>query len=171
MRAEKKFISEEYVNRLNQSPFFIVTDYNGLKVGQFSELRTRLRGTNSEIHVVKNTIFRIAAQESGVKDIGELSGQIAVVTGESDISATAKVLKTFQSEFEKPEVQFGYLEDKRLNAEELKMLADLPSIEVLRSKLLGTLLAPASMLVRLLNTPATQLVQVLKAKMEKDGGN
>lgn len=169
MRTEKKFITEEYVARLNQSPFFIVADYQGLRVGPFTELRNRLRQRGAEIHVVKNRIFRQAAQESGVEDIGELSGQLAVVTGDSEVSAAAKVLKTFQSEFDKPEMRFGYLENKRLDFEELKLLADLPSLDVLRGKLLGTLLAPANKLVRLLNTPATQLAQVLKARMEKEG--
>lgn len=169
MRAEKKIITEEYVTRLNQSPFFIVADYKGLRVGPFTELRNRLRRCGAEIHVVKNSIFRQAAQESGIGDLGELSGQLAVVTGDSEVSTAAKVLKNFQSEFEKPEMKFGYLENERLEFEELKLLADLPSLEVLRGKLLGTLMAPANNLARLLNTPATQLVRALKARMEKEG--
>ena len=59
MRAEKKIISSEYVARLNSSPFFIVVDYTGLRVGPMTELRKRLQKAGAEIHVVKNTIFRI----------------------------------------------------------------------------------------------------------------
>lgn len=58
MRAEKKLITTEYVARLNASPFFIVVDYTGLKVTQFNELRSRLRKSGAEMHVVKNSIFR-----------------------------------------------------------------------------------------------------------------
>lgn len=169
MRAEKQFITQEYVERLNASPFFIVVDYQGLSVSQFTALRKRLRKGGAEVHVVKNSIFRAAAQEAGVEDLsGALTGQLAVVTGQQDISAAAKAVKTFQAEFERPKLRFGYLNDQRLELAELMALADLPSLDVLRATLLGTLQAPAQNLVRLLNTPATQLAQVLKAKMDKE---
>ena len=168
MRAEKQFITKEYVTRLNASPFFMVVDYKGLTVGQFTELRKRLHKAGSEVHVVKNSVFRIAAKEAGVADLsGVLGGQMAVVTGQRDISAAAKAVRTFQSEFDKPKLKFGYLNNQRLETADLVALADLPSIEVLRGKLLGLLQAPASQLVRLLNTPASQLARVLQARVDK----
>ncbi len=168
MRAEKQNLTKEYLTRLNASPFFIVVDYRGLKVSHLTELRKRLMKAGAEIHVVKNSIFRIAAQEAGVKDLnGSLAGQLAVVTGQRDISTAAKVVKTFGSEFDKLKVQFGYLNNARLEAADVMTLADLPSIEVLRGKLLGVLNAPTSKLVQLLNTPASQLARVLQAKAEK----
>lgn len=170
MRTEKQFISKEYVNRLNGSPFFIVVDYRGLTVPNFNELRKRLRGAGSELHVVKNSIFRVAAKEAGLPDLtGTMAGQMAVVTGQKDISAAAKILKTYSGEVDKAKVQFGYLKNQRLENKDLMELADLPSIEVLRGKLLGTLLAPASTLVRLLNTPGSQLARVLQARVDKEG--
>ena len=172
MRTEKKFIGNEYVTRLNASPFFIVVDYRGVTVKHFNELRKRLRGAGAEAHVVKNSIFRIAAKEANVADLasGALAGQIAVITGQKDVSAAAKILKNFQAEFEKPKVQFGYLNSARLEAKQLQELADLPSLDVLRGKLLGMLQAPASTLVRLLNTPGSQLARVLQARVDKEGG-
>lgn len=168
MRAEKQNISAEYIARLNASPFFIVVDYQGLKVGPITELRKRLHKAGAELHVVKNSIFRIAAKEAGVADLtGTLAGQLAVVTGRQDVSGAAKILKTFSAEFEKPKLKFGYLNSQRLESKDLLTLADLPSIEVLRSKLLGLLNAPATKLVQLLNTPATQLARVLQAKVDK----
>jgi large subunit ribosomal protein L10 len=168
MRAEKQNISAEYITRLNASPFFIVVDYQGLKVGPITELRKRLHKAGAEMHVVKNSIFRIAAKEAGVADLtGTLTGQIAVVTGRQDVSSAAKVLKTFSSEFDKPKLKFGYLNSQRLEGKDLIVLADLPSIDVLRGKLLGLINTPATSLVRILNTPATQLAQVIKAKSEK----
>ena len=168
MRAEKQSISAEYVTRLNASPFFIVVDYQGLKVGPITELRKRLTKAGAELHVVKTSIFRIAAKEAGVADLaGSLTGQIAVVTGRQDVSTAAKVLKTFSSEFEKPKLKFGFLNNQRLESQELLALADLPSLDVLRGKLLGLLSTPATRLVQLLNTPATQMVRVLKARAEK----
>jgi len=172
MREEKKFIGNEYMTRLNASPFFIVVDYRGVTVKHFNELRKRLRGVGAEAHVVKNSIFRIAAKEAKVADMagGALAGQLAVVTGQKDISAAAKILKNFQAEFEKPKIQFGYLNSQRLETKDLQALADLPSLDVLRGRLLGMLQAPASTLVRLLNTPAGQLARVLQARADKESG-
>jgi len=167
MRTEKQFISKEYLNRLNASPFLIVVDYTGLKVGPVTELRKRLSKAGAEIHVVKNSIFKIAAKEAGVPDIGSLAGQLAVVTGQKDVSAAAKVIKTFSSEFEKPKIKFGFLNNQRLETSDIVSLADLPSIEVLRGKFLGVLQAPATKLAVLLNTPANQLARVLQARVEK----
>jgi large subunit ribosomal protein L10 len=168
MRPEKQNLTKEYVARLNASPFFIVVEYKGLKVGHMTELRKRLNKAGAEVHVVKNSIFRIAAKESGVTDLnGSLAGQMAVVTGQKDISTSAKVVKTFASEFDKLKIKFGYLNNSRLGDSDIIALADLPSIEVLRSKLLGLLNAPATKMVTLLNTPAGQLARVLQAKVEK----
>ncbi|PYI85678.1 MAG: 50S ribosomal protein L10 [Verrucomicrobia bacterium] len=168
MRAEKQILTKEYVTRLNASPFFIVVNYRGLKVGHLTELRKRLHKAGAEVHIVKNSIFRIAAKEAGVGDLnGTLAGQLAVVTGQRDISVAAKVVKTFGAEFDKLKVHFGYLNNKRLEPAEILTLADLPGLEVSRSKLLGVLNAPATKLVVLLNTPASQLARVIKAKAEK----
>ena len=157
MRAEKKLITKEYVERLSASPYFIVTDYTGLSVGQFDELRRRLRAAGAEVHVVKNNLFCIAAKEAGIGELnGALAGQIAVVTGKKDIFSAAKVIKVFSSEFEKPKVHFGFLGKERLDAATLKVYADLPSMEVLRAKIAGVI-----------NAPAAALARVLQARVDK----
>jgi large subunit ribosomal protein L10 len=171
MRVEKQYLTKEYSARLNGSPFFIVVGYQGLKVEHLTELRKRLTQAGAEVHVVKNTLFRIAAQEAGVPDLnGSLAGQLAVVTGQKDISAAAKALKNFAAEFDKLKLKFGYLNNQRLENSAIIALADLPSLDVLRAKLLGLLTAPATKLVTLINTPASQLAQVIKAKAEKGEG-
>jgi large subunit ribosomal protein L10 len=168
MRAEKKLLTAEYVARLNASPFFIVVGYQGLKVAHLSELRKRLTQAGAEIHVVKNTVFNVAAKEAGIGDLnGSLAGQMAVVTGKKDISAAAKALKNFAAEFDKLKLKFGYLNNQRIEEKSIIALADLPSLDVLRVKLLGLLNTPATKLVTLINTPATMLAQVIKAKAEK----
>ena len=168
MRAEKQLLTKEYATRLNASPFFIVVGYQGLKVAHLTELRLRLAKAGGEVHVVKNTIFRIAAKESGVAELnGSLAGQMAVVTGQKDVSAAAKALKNFAAEFDKLKIKFGYLNNQRLEESGIVALADLPSLDVLRAKILGLLVAPATKLAVLINTPASQLAQVIKAKSEK----
>src|SRR5947207_5196800 len=133
MRPEKQFLTKEYLTRLNASPFFIVVDYKGLTVGHLTELRRRLTKAGAEIHVVKNSIFRLAAKEAGVADLnGALGGQVAVVTGQRDISTAAKVVKTFGSELDKLKVHFGYLNNQRLEQTAVMTIASLPSMEALR---------------------------------------
>jgi large subunit ribosomal protein L10 len=170
MRAEKQFIGKEYVTRLNSSPFFIVVDYRGLTVMNFTELRKRLHGSGSEVHVVKNSIFRVAAKEAGLAQLEKsaLTGQVAVVTGQKDVSSAAKVLKAFTKEFSKGTVHFGYLNNQRLENKDLMELADLPSLDVLRAKILGTLQAPAAQLARVIAAPGQQLARVIQARVDKE---
>jgi len=168
MRAEKQILTKEYLRRLNASPFFIVVNYQGLKVGPITELRKRLAKAGAELHVVKNSVFRLAAQEVGLASLGGvMTGQLAVITGQRDISAAAKVVKTFAAEFDRPKMKIGYLNNQRLEESDLKMLADLPSMEVLRATLLRVMNEPATELARLLNTPASQLARVLQARVDK----
>ena len=102
MRPEKANIVKDLKDQLNASPFLLVADYTGLKVDQFAVLRTRLHAVGAECHVVKNTMLRIAATELGLPDMSDsLAGQTAIVTGEQDICATAKVIKVFAAEFKK----------------------------------------------------------------------
>lgn len=165
MREEKKLITKEYVNRLNSSPYFIVVNYEGLKVGEFEELRNRLANSQAELHVVKTSIFKIAIQESGIEDIGhEMGGQIAAVTGDGEITAAAKAIKNFKAEFEKPEWHFGFLDNERLDADQIKTLAELPSLDELRAKILGTIQAPSGKLVRTLAEPGSSLARIIRTK-------
>lgn len=170
MRPEKVTIVEELQARLNASPFVLVTDYAGLRVDQFSTLRNRLAEAAAEIKVVKNTFLRRALSDAGLPDISaELNGQTAIVIGDKDVAAAAKVLKTFGNEFKKPTLKVGVVDRLVVDADQIKAIADLPSRDVLLAQLLGTLQSPASTLVRLLNEPASALARVLKAKSEQSG--
>ena len=168
MRPEKNLIISEIKSRVDRTPYVLLTDYTGMQVGQFNELRNRLSGANAEYRVVKNTLLRRALADSNLPDLESfLHGQSAVVLGESDVSAAAKVLKSFAAEFQKPKLKIGILDKAVMNVEQILALADLPTKDVLQAKLLGLLLAPGSTLVRLINTPASQVAQVLKAYSEK----
>jgi large subunit ribosomal protein L10 len=169
MRFEKQIISKEYLDRLNASPFFLVVDYQGLKVGPITELRKRLTKAGAEMHVVKSSIFRLAVKEAGIADLaGQMAGMLAVVTGQRDVSAAAKAVKTFAAEFERPKVRFGYLGNQRLEPAEIMTLADLPPLEIVRAQFLGLLQAPLAHLLAVLDAPARDLVSVLQAKADKD---
>jgi len=169
MHPAKATIVEDLQAKLNSSPFLFIADYTGLKVSQFAELRNRLWGAGARCHVVKNTFLRRAAKEAGLPEIEGLKGQTAIIVGEKDVAAAAKILKNFTAEFKKPEVKSGVVDRLVVTTEQIKTIADLPSREVLLATLLGVFNAPASKLVRVLNEPASALARVLQAKAEKGG--
>lgn len=168
MRAEKSSLVDEIKTKVDGYPYLIITDYNQMNVPQFSELRKRLRQTGARYTVVKNTILRIALKELNLPEIKDLlEGQTAIVSGSQDVCSAAKVLKNFSSEFSKPKIRGGILDGAVLKADHVKALADLPPRDVLLAQILSLINAPASTLVRLIHTPATQLGRVLQAKAEK----
>lgn len=170
MRPEKPTIVEDVKIRLNNSPFLIVVEYGGMNVNHFAELRTRLAGAGASLTVVKNTFLRRSIKDAGYPELdAHLTGQTAFVVGEKDICASAKILKTFSAEFEKPKIRAGILDNSVLEVTEVLALADLPSKEVLQAQLLGLLLQPATQLVRTLNEPAASLARVLAAKVKEAG--
>jgi large subunit ribosomal protein L10 len=170
MRPEKANIVSDLSNKLKQSPFLLVTDYQHMKVEQFGELRNRLAPAGAEVHVVKNSFLKRAMTANGLPDVAkELTGQTAVVTGKSDVAPVAKVLKAFAAEFKIAALKIGVVDKSVLSTAEVESLADLPSRDVLLAQLLGVLSAPASKLVRILNEPAASLARLLNAKAEKAG--
>jgi large subunit ribosomal protein L10 len=168
MRPEKANIVEDLLTKLNASPFLFVTDYTGLRVDQFSELRIRLAGAGARCHVVKNTFLRRAAKDAGFPELGELKGQTAIIVGDKDVAAAAKIVKTFVAEFQKPIVRLGVIDRAVVSSDQIKAIAELPAREILLAQLLGVLQAPAARLVRTLNEPASALARILKAKAEKE---
>src|SRR5579862_3921626 len=98
MRPEKQLIVDDLKKQVGGSPFVIVTEYQGMTVEQFGELRKRLRVAKAEYHVTKNTMLRHAMKAAELPDFdGSLGGMTAVVVGDekADIGAVAKVLKQF----------------------------------------------------------------------------
>ena len=170
MRPEKANIVLELSETLKRSPFVLVTEYRGMKVADFGELRSRLAPAGAEVHVVKNNFLKRAMAESGFSDVGDqFAGQTAVVTGQADVAPVAKIFKTFASEFKLAALKIGFVDGAALSTAELETLAELPAREILQAQLLGLLLSPATRLVRLLNEPATALARLLNAKAEKEG--
>ena len=170
MRPEKTLIVADVREKLKSSPYLLLVDYSGMKVPHFEELRTRLTGAGARLSVVRNTFLKIAAHDLGMPELaGSLVGQTAMVTGEADICAAAKILKTFHAEFQKPSVRGGVLDNAALTPGQVAELADLPSKGALQAKLLGLLQTPATQFVRVLNEPGASLARVLQAKADAAG--
>lgn len=167
MRPEKANIVSDLSEKLNRSPFLLVTDYQRMKVDQFGELRNRLAPAGAEVRVVKNSFLKRAMADSGMPDVADkLTGQTAIVMGENDVAPVAKILKLFAAEFKIATLKIGVVDKEVLSTADVEALAELPSREILLSQLLGLLLAPATRLVRVLNEPASAFARLLKAKGE-----
>src|SRR5438309_10665180 len=111
MRPEKASVVLDLTEKLKRSPFVLVTDYQRMKVGDFSELRNRLALAGAEMHVVKNNFLKRAMANSGFPEAGEtLTGQTAVVTGDKDVAPVAKIFKTFADEFKVATVKIGFVD-------------------------------------------------------------
>ena len=148
----------------------LVTDYQHMKVDDFSELRKRLAATGAALHVIKNSFLKRAMADSGLTAAnGELTGQTAVVTGTKDVAPVAKVLKKFAGEFKKAMLKLGFIDRAQVPTKQIEQIADLPPREVVLAQLLGLMQAPATRLARMLNEPASSFARLLKAKSEKEG--
>lgn len=172
MRPEKKLIVEDLSKHVGASPFVLLTDYTGLTVMNFSELRKRLAGVRAECHVVKNSLMSRVLESVGLpKANGALAGMTAVVIGheKSEITAAAKILKQFAKDTEKLKVKLGYMGKQQLQPAQISVLADLPSLDALRAQLLGLLQTPAMKIAVVVAAPAGQLARVLRARADKLG--
>src|SRR5438046_10332933 len=111
MRPEKPDIVSDLSDKLKQSPYVLVTDYQHMKVADFSELRNRLAPAGAEMHVVKNNFLKRAMADSGFPDIGDqLVGQTSVITGEKDVPPVAKIIKTFAAEFKIAALKLSFVD-------------------------------------------------------------
>lgn len=170
MKDIKKIVVNQLVQQLDNSPFLLVCDYQRMTVAQFEDLRNRLREVGAVAQVIKNSYVKLALTEKELPNLSEhLGGQTLHVTGDADVCATAKVLKTFAKEFERPDIRGGILDGSELSKDEIIALADLPPREVLLSKILGLLNAPASKLAATINEPGVRVARVIKAFAEKEG--
>lgn len=152
-----------------RSEAMYVAQFTGLNMKQIDDLRHRVRQCGGEFHVVKNTLARIAFKEAGFPlEENLLSGSTAIAFAFQDPPALAKVLFEFNRTNQALVVKGGYLKQALLSAENVRALSELPPLPVVRAQLLGTIMAPASQLARILAEPGRQIAAVLKAYSEKD---
>ena len=148
---QKKQVVAELVETLKSAQAGVLVDYRGITVEQDTALRTKLREAGVEYKVVKNTLTRFAANEVGLSELDEqLNGPTALAISTTDPVAPAKVLSDFAKEVETIEIKAGFLDGKVISIDEVKTLANTPSREVLIAKIMGSLNAPISKLVRTL---------------------
>src|SRR5438034_910353 len=150
--------------RLKASSTAVLADYRGMTVGQMRELRSKLRGGGIEMVVVKNTLARRAARAAGYEPLSaELVGPVAMLFAVDDVSAPARILNEYIRANRKMVIKAGLLEGQVIKADAVTELADLPSREVLLSRLLGAMQAPLGNLASVLQAPISTLARTLDA--------
>jgi len=163
-KAEKAATVAEITTRLKASSTAVLADYRGMTVGQMRDLRSKLRDGNIEMMVVKNTLARRAAKAAGYEPLSaELVGPIAMLFAADDVSAPARILNDYIRANRKMVIKGGLLEGQVIKADTVTELADLPSREVLLSRLLGAMQAPLGNLASVLQAPMTKLARTLDA--------
>ena len=163
-KAEKAATVADITARLKASSTAVLADYRGMTVGQMRDLRSKLKGGGIEMVVVKNTLARRAAKAAGYEPLSaELIGPIAMLFAADDVSAPARILNDFIRANRKMVIKAGLLEGQVIKADAVTELADLPSREVLLSRLLGAMQAPLGNLASVLQAPIVKLARTLDA--------
>lgn len=158
----------DYTDLLRRSQGIVLAEFGGLAMTGMNTLRGRIREAKGDIRVVKNTLAAIALKEAGLPLPGEkMTGSMLIVFGTSDIVAVAKAVVDSAKESEFVKIKAGILGGKLLSPLEVKTLAELPPLPVIRARLAGVLKAPAGKIAATLAAPARNVVGVFKAYSEK----
>jgi large subunit ribosomal protein L10 len=167
-KAQKEAMLAEYMEWLKKSQAVVLVEYTGLKMKDLDVIRARARENGGEFHIVKNTLAKLALEKAGYSVPADYADKsTAIGFAYHDVAAFTKALTEATRGMEAVKVKGGFLDAKVLSAAQVKSLASLPPLPVVRSQLLGVLQAPASKLVRTLAEPGRSLACVVKAYSEK----
>lgn len=167
-KQEKETIMAKYQAWLDKSVALILVEYTGVNMSNLDAIRAKVREAGGEFHVVKNTLAKRALDAAGMPVLaGTLEKSTAVGFAFTDAAGVAKALSEFDKSIEAVKIKGGYLGKQALSASDVKALANLPPLPVVRAQLLGTILAPAGKLVRTLAEPGRSVAGVLKAYADK----
>lgn len=165
VRKEEEIV--DLKNRMESAEIIVLTQNAGLDAKSITDLRLEMRKNEVGFKIVKNTLAKIAAKgNSGEKIADMFSGPVGMATSQDPVAA-AKVAHNFAKGNDKLVVLGGIYGDMVLDADGVKQLASLPSLDELRSKLIGLIQAPAQKIAALTQTPAQLMVGVTKAYSEK----
>jgi len=166
-RAKKGELIDSLRTVFQGTTALVVVHNLGLTVGQMTDFRAKLRAAGAGFRVTKNRLARIALDGTRYTAIGDLFKGPTGVAFSKDPVAAAKVAVAFAKQNERLAIVGGALAEIRLDADGIKALAELPSLDALRAKLVGLIAAPATRIAGVLQAPAGQLARVLKAHADK----
>ncbi len=167
-KQHKEEVLSTYQDWLKRSQAVILVEYTGARMKDMDSIRAKVRDSGGEFHVVKNTLARRVFSDQGMSLPAEyLVQSTAISFAFTDPAATAKALSDATKGMAFVKVKGGFLSGQMLDAAQVKALAELPPLPVVRAQLLGMLQAPAVKLVRTIAEPARALASVFRAYSEK----
>jgi large subunit ribosomal protein L10 len=166
-RSQKADVVSSLRQRLTEVNLVVVTRQSGLTVAESTELRRRMRQAGAHYKVTKNRLARLALDGSKFTDLGPLLKGPTGMASSKDPIAAAKVAVEYAKANEKMEIVGGVLDGKFLDADSVKALAALPSLDELRAKLVRMFQTPATRIAVVLQAPASQVARVLSAYASK----
>jgi large subunit ribosomal protein L10 len=167
-RAEKKELVTTLNGVFKDTNVVVVAHYAGLTVAQMQNLRKQMKLAGASVRVAKNRLARIALQGTDVASIAPLLMGPTVIAFSRDPIAAPKVATDFAKGHEKFVILGGAMGKTALDANGVKALAALPSLDQLRATVIGLIQAPATKIARVVNAPATKLARVFQAYAKKD---
>lgn len=161
----------DLTDKLSRAQVTMVADYRGLTVAEISDLRKRLRQSGAELIVAKNTLVEIAAKETGHSALDDLlAGPTAVAFAYDDITAAAKAIQDFNKGPKQLKVRGGMLGTSLLQGDVLDQVSKIPSRQQVLAQIVGGVSAPVSGVVGVLNAAITNVLYVLQARIDQQGG-
>ncbi len=171
-RKTKEQVAAELHKKLKTAKLTVLAGYSGMDVEKMTALRNSLRKTDTELRVIKNTLFRIASKDTSVSILDKhLKGPLVMALNCGDVVEPSKILVEFAKKNAELEIKLGVLDGKLLTKDQISALAELPSREVLIAKLLSVMVGAQTSLVSVLNAVPRGLVNVLDAYRKKKESN
>lgn len=167
-RTEKQELIASMNETFNGAGSVVVCHYTGLSVAEMTSLRADMREAGASLKVTKNRLTRLALKDTKYEGITDLFTGPTVIGYADDAVSAAKTLVKYAKNNDKLEVLGGAMDETVLDVDGVKALAELPSLDELRGKLVGLLQAPAGKLVGVTNAPAGQLARVFGAYGNQD---
>ncbi len=167
LRAKKVDIVDRLRGVFSDAGVVVVTHFQGLTVAEVTELRRGMREVGAKFRVTKNRLAKIALADTEFQPIADLFKGPTAIAYSSDPVAAPRAAVNFAKKNDKLIIVGGGLDGSLLSAEQVRTLAELPSLDQLRAKLAGLITTPAARLVGVLQAPAGQLARVMAARAEQ----
>lgn len=167
-RAQKREFVSTFHDTMAEAGVIVVAHYSGLSVAQMTDFRNRMKEAGGQIKVAKNRLAKRALEGTDAEGIQDLFQGPTCVAYSQDPVAAPKVAVEFAKKNQQLVILGGAMGKTVLDADNVKSLAELPSLDELRARLVGVVQAPAGKIAQVLNAPGAQLARVLQAKADKD---
>ena len=166
-RSEKKDFVDNIKDEIKNSSSIIVAHYSGLSVVETDNLRKEMRDNGAKFRVTKNRLTKLALEETQYKNIADLFTGPTAIAYSSDPVSPAKVAVNFEKKFKNFKIIGGGYEGDKIDLDKINFLATLPSLDELRGKLIGLLMAPAQKIASVVKEPGGELARLMSSRSKQ----